>query len=86
MNAANLPLTNALARFGDVPTSFVMREMEDARECRELERDLKEWLEDLATRNLGDAFGPGSHASHSKPAAFRRPGVDPYRKGWRNES
>jgi hypothetical protein len=53
-----LPMVEALARFGDVPTSFVMREMEDARDSRELERDLKEWLEDLATRNFGDAETP----------------------------
>jgi hypothetical protein len=38
MNAANLPLTNALARFGDVPTSFVMREMMFERDYRELEK------------------------------------------------
>jgi hypothetical protein len=37
MNAENLPLTKALARFGDVPTSFVMREMMFERDYRELE-------------------------------------------------
>jgi hypothetical protein len=71
MNAANLPLTNALARFGDVPTSFVMREMMFERDYRELEK----WVSGRCPS------GPGSHASHSKPAAFRRSGVDPYRKG-----
>jgi hypothetical protein len=33
-----LPMSAALARFGDVPTSFVMREMMFERDYRELER------------------------------------------------
>jgi hypothetical protein len=35
-----LPMATALARFGDVPTSFVMREMMFERDYREL----REWV------------------------------------------
>jgi hypothetical protein len=69
-----LPMTSALARFGDVPTSFVMREMEFERDYRELER----WVAGRCPS------GPGSHAPHH--AAFGvdgRLGFDPYRGGGR---
>jgi hypothetical protein len=66
-----LPMVEALARFGDVPTSFVMREMMFERDYRELER----WVAGRCRS------GPGSHASHSKPAAFRPSGFDPISQG-----
>jgi hypothetical protein len=52
MNAENLPLTNALARFGDVPTSFVMREMMFERKLR----DLQDWV---ALRGVKKGVGNG---------------------------